>query len=408
MAKGRFERRALLRASMASGLVLATTAIRPLRPHRRAALGAAAAVGAAQESAVAGAVVALSSVAAEVSRRKGWRVTAVGAAIGAAIALATRRLWPVAPKTAAAIRPAFTPAGGEPTEDGDGLTFVVNPSAGPSITDAPTETLQKSFPRAVVIELGGEHDLESALATAAASAKAIGVAGGDGSVGSAAEVAHTAGKPLVVVPAGTLNHLARDLGIHSVDDAVEAVKEGDLVAVDVASIDGQTFLNTASFGVYSELVDARERLEAKIGKWPALLVALFRVLRTYQPIEVELDGQRRRLWMIFIGNCRYHPAGFAPSWRERLDDGVLDVRIVDADHPGARTRLLFAVLTGRLGRCRVYEAMTTEKLHVKVLDESDVRLARDGETFDGDADFVICKEKQPLAVYVKRELRATE
>jgi diacylglycerol kinase family enzyme len=330
-----------------------------------------------------------------------------GVVTGVIAAVASRRVWPVAPRTAAQIRPALTPLGGEPSEDGDGLTLLVNPSAGPALRRSPHETLEEAFPKATFVDIGGDADLEEALERAASSARAIGMAGGDGSGGAAAGVAHRVGKPLVVIPAGTLNHLARDLGVHSIEDAIEAVKEGDLVAVDVALIDGQPFLNTASFGSYSHLVDARERLESSIGKWPALLVALFQVLRRYEPITVELDGRRRRLWMIFIGNCRYHPAGFAPSWRERLDDGVLDVRLVDADHPWGRVRLLLAVLTGRLGRCVVYETHVTRRLHVKVLDDGPVRLARDGEVFDGSREFEICKEDRPLAVYVKGEGRAS-
>ena len=60
-----------------------------------------------------------------------------------------------------------------------------------------------------------------------------------------------------------------------------------------------------------------------------MVVALWGVLRHSQPVDLELDGERRKVWMIFIGNCRYEPSGFTPSWRERLDDGELDIRIID-------------------------------------------------------------------------------
>ena len=127
-----------------------------------------------------------------------------------------------------------------------------------------------------------------------------------------------------------------------------------MVEVDRAEIDGHTFLNTGSIGSYTDLVDAREKLEDRIGKWPAMMVALVQVLRHSDPLPVELDGVETSVWMIFIGNCRYHPDGFGPSWREKLDDGILDIRIVHG-HPWSRVRLLASVLTGTLGRCRVYE-----------------------------------------------------
>jgi diacylglycerol kinase family enzyme len=186
-----------------------------------------------------------------------------------------------------------------------------------------------------------------------------------------------------------------------VEETIEAIKEGRAAAIDVATIDGRAFLNTASFGSYVELVDAREKLEERIGKWPAVVVALIKVLRDSDPIEVEIDGRRRCLWMIFIGNCRYHPKGFAPSWRERLDDGLLDVRMVDGTAPYARTRLLLAVLSGTLGKCKVYEHTLVKQLKVRSIDGAPMRLARDGETFEGSAEFTVTKMDRPLPIYIK-------
>jgi undecaprenyl-diphosphatase len=258
--------------------------------------------------------------------------------------------------------------------------------------------LRRALPRASFLEIGADDSLMKALDAAAEGSAALGIAGGDGSVNTAAQVAADAGKPLLVVPTGTLNHLARDVGLKEVSDSIEALRSGQAIAVDVATIDGKVFLNTASFGAYTELVDAREKLEHRIGKWPALVIALLRVLRKSRPIELEIDGRSTTAWMAFIGNCRYHPSGFAPSWREEMDDGVLDVRIVDDAAPWARTRLVLAVMTGRLGKCRVYRQQVMKELRVTSL-EGPLRLARDGETFDGSDDFVIAKLDRPLVLY---------
>ena len=295
--------------------------------------------------------------------------------------------------------PHGTHVGAEPSPTGKGLSIVVNPDAGPAFSRNPAEILRDELPDADIIEVDDATNLLEALRTAVDHACAIGVAGGDGTVNAGAAAALKHDKPLMVVPAGTLNHLARDLGLLSVDDAVEAVKKGETVAMDAAEIDGRIFLNTASFGSYTALVDAREQLEERLGKWPAMIVALVRVLRTGEPVEVEIDGRRRRLWMIFIGNCRYRPAGFAPSWREGLDDGLLDVRMVGAGHPFARLRLLTAILTGTLARSRVHEEFQTDRFTVRSLD-GPLRLARDGETFDGSEEFTVCKHAKSLAVYV--------
>lgn len=322
-----------------------------------------------------------------------------GLAAGAVMARATTRVWPVAPHEPAQTRPHLLRSHELPSADGDGIHFAVNAGAGPALGGDLATTLRDRLPAAEVESVENGADLVPTLQRLAKGARALGVAGGDGSINAAAQAACDEGIPLVAVPGGTLNHLARDLGLRNVDDAVDAVQSGDVVAIDVATIADQVFLNTASFGAYVDLVDARERLESRIGKWPALLVALVKVLVKDKPVQVRLDGRVRSIWMIFIGNCVYHPHGFAPSWRERLDDGLLDVRLVDATAPYARLRLVISVLSGRLGQCRVYEQFTTRELTVESLQGS-MRLARDGEVFDGPDRFVVTKRDRPLAVYV--------
>ena len=320
-----------------------------------------------------------------------------GALIGTVIGRLTRRLWPVAPNEVARIRAHLTPIGTEPSERGQGLSIVINQNAGPALTRDPADQLKEELPEAEIFVLNEDLDLETALKKASEDSRAIGVAGGDGTVNAGAAVAFEQGKPLVLVPAGTLNHLARDLGITSIDDAIEAARKGSTAAVDIGRVDGKVFLNTASFGAYADLVDARERLESKIGKWPAMIVAAVKVLREAQALDIELNGTRKKIWMIFIGNCRYHPAGFAPNWRQELDDGLFDLRLVSADLPLARTRLIFALITGTLAKSPVYEHSLETAVHVKSLNGS-LRLARDGETFDGSSEFKISKG-ETLAIY---------
>jgi diacylglycerol kinase family enzyme len=325
-----------------------------------------------------------------------------GAALGVTIGLLTTRFWPVAPHAPAVTRPAFQPLGSAPSPDGAGLSIVVNPSSGPALSAQPVEALSRALPRAAIVELSKGMDFLDTMKEACRDARALGVAGGDGSINIGATVAHEGNIPMLVIPAGTLNHFARDLGLRTVEDSIEAIQTGHTVAVDLAMIDEKPFLNTSSFGNYVELVDARQKLEDKIGKWPALIVALIRVLRKAQRIDVEINGRRRLVWMFFAGNCRYKPSGFAPSWRERLDDGLLDVRIVDGHEPWSRTRLVASILTGTLGRSAVYDQFTTRELSVRSL-QGPLRLARDGETFEGSQEFLIRKSERRVAIYVPRD-----
>jgi len=321
----------------------------------------------------------------------------VGSILGSTVALATRSFWPVAPSDQLGPHQ-VTRVEVESITSGTGLTIVVNMSAGSPLARDLLKPLSEALPEAVIEEVDtDDDDLEAVIERAAEGARVLGVCGGDGSINLAAEVATEHKVPLVVFPGGTLNHLARDIRVEKLDDAVTAMQAGDAIALDVATIADRPFLNTASFGAYPELVDARERLEDRIGKWPALVFALWRVLRKGEPTEVEIDDEPRKIWMIFIGNCRYHPSGFAPAWRERLDDGQLDIRIIDAASWG-RTRLIASVLTGRLGRSRIYEQRLASQVKIRSLN-GPLRLARDGETFDGPEEFFIEKRAQPLTIY---------
>lgn len=322
-----------------------------------------------------------------------------GWALGAGVAMATRRWWPLAPVDPEAVRERLAPTSTVAVPRGRGMTIVVNAAAGPdaATADEVADEVRALLPEADVVVLDDPAQLVKTL-EAATDAVALGVRGGDGSVNAAAEVAYDAGKPLAVLPGGTLNHLARDLGVGDAEDTAHGVEEGCTVDLDVAEIAGRPFLNTASFGSYADLVDARERLEDRIGKWPALAVALVRVLRRGEPVEVEIDGQPRRVWAIFFGNCAYEPAGFAPAYRPRLDDGLIDVRVLDAAKPFAALRLVAAVLTGTLARCAAYEQRYAARVDVRTREP--LRLARDGETFDAPEEFTIRKRPRPLRVYV--------
>jgi len=135
------------------------------------------------------------------------------------------------------------------------------------------------------------------------------------------------------------------------------------------------------------------------GKGMATPIALARVLRRAQPHDIEIDGKPRRVWMAFIGNCRYVPSGFAPAGRERLDDGRFDVRLITAERPLSRLRAAFAALTGTLQRSRVYEEHVLDSFELRSRDGA-LHLARDGETWDGPATVKVTKLSEPLAVFV--------
>lgn len=318
----------------------------------------------------------------------------VGSAVGIAVARATRRAWPLAddrPATAVTVDDGALAL----ESDGTGVVLVANVGAGSALSAKKVDRLCTALPGMRSIEARPGENLSAVLRRAATDARVLAVAGGDGTASAGAAAAYEANVPLLVVPSGTFNHLAKDLGIEGVEDGVAAIRSGRMIRVDLGEIDGRPFVNAASLGSYPALVDARTRLEEYVGKWPAMMWATLRTLRHVEPVELEIDGRYRRVWLLFIGNGTYSAEGIAPSRRRQLDDGLLDVRLVYAESPLARTRALLSMLSGRLGRCGVYERRLTRELHVRCV-QGPLRLATDGEVWDGPGRFTVRKRVQAL------------
>lgn len=325
----------------------------------------------------------------------------VGAAIGAGMALGSSRLWPVTPLPREEAVPAGTWAPAIPLPRGRGLVVVANAAAGAGLGPDPIARVRRELPDAEIRQVGGGEQLDTVLQEAVADARALGIAGGDGSVSTAAGVAHANRTPLAIVPGGTLNHLARDVGVGAASDIVAAVQSGTRVNVDLAEVDGHSFCNAVCIGAYPELVDTREQLRPRVGKFPAVLLGVMLALKRSRPVQLEINGRRTAAWLVFVGNCRYEREGIAPAWRRRLDDGLLDVRVVHADRGWARVRVLLALATGTIRHSPVYERSLEPELHIRSLDGR-LQMTRDGEAFVASEDFTVAKCAEPLTVYTPR------
>ncbi|MCS0638549.1 phosphatase PAP2 family protein [Streptomyces sp. LP05-1] len=325
-----------------------------------------------------------------------------GAALGVGAALAVRGMVPTRSQLPAPGRPyAEAPA----LADGTGLVVVVNRSSG---TAGSAPLLKDAMPGAEVLECE-PGDVEAELERAAARCLALGVLGGDGTVNRAAVVAARHDLPLAVFPGGTFNHFAYDLGIEAVADTCRAVAAGDAVRVDLGRFrpgpDGTKqghFLNTFSLGVYPELVRLRERWSPRIGGWPAGVLAALRVLRAGRPLEAELHGERRSLWLLFAGNGMYQRMGPTPGHRLDLADGLLDVRVVHGGRlPGLR--LLAAALAGPLSRSPVHAAEKMRRLRISGLAPG-TPLAFDGEVVEAPPELTVDTADEALVVYRPKAL----
>ncbi len=325
----------------------------------------------------------------------------VGAALGVGAAFAVRGAVPTRSQLPAPGRPwVVAPA----LPGGQDLVVVVNRQAGSANS---SDLVRAALPRADVVDCEPD-DLAAELEKAAGRGRVLGVLGGDGTVNRAATVATAHGVPLAVFPGGTLNHFAYDLGIESIHDTCRALAAGEAVRVDVGRFtpgpDGARagyFLNTFSLGVYPELLRIRERWSPRIGDWPAGVLAAALVLRGENPLEGEIHGRIRPMWLLFAGNGTYQRMGPTPGGRHDLADGLLDVRVV---HGGRRPglRLLAAALAGPLSRSPVHAARQVRQLRIAGLAPG-TPVAYDGEVAEAPQELVLDKAVGALTVYRPRD-----
>ncbi len=304
-----------------------------------------------------------------------------GFGIGAGLAVLGGRLVPPIVETALPKTEPLRVAAPE-RPDGAGVVLVINPESGSGTGARVVDEVRDALPNVDIRELGADDDPAEALRDAAARAEVLGVGGGDGTVAVAAGVAVEAGLPLAVFPAGTFNHFAKDIGCDTVAKTVDAIRRGSVACVDLVCLnESQMVLNTASIGAYPAFVQQREKLEKRIGKPLAGLYAMLHTLRHDRPVRISYDNKTLLTSLFFLGNSLYLPTGFAPSRRTRMDDGLIDVRMLEAGRRWARTRIVTALALGRLERSPLYHELQVPEFSFAAVDGPTV-IAYDGEVGD--------------------------
>jgi diacylglycerol kinase family enzyme len=270
------------------------------------------------------------------------------------------------------------------------IIVLLNAGAGQGGAEALAGRVERAFrdagSDAEVRLVHGGTEIEAALAAAVDEAPDVIVAGGgDGTVSTVGASLVGRDIALGVLPLGTLNHFAKDLGLPlELEAAVEVVLRGRPARIDVGEVNGRIFVNNSSLGLYPDIVRDRERQQKRLGrgKWPALVWATLATLRRYSFLHVRLsvDGQEQ-LWrtpFVFIGNNEYLMEGFAIGERNGLEDGVLSLYV--AQRPGRLRLLLLALraLLGRLRQARDFAAMRAIRIVVES-PQHRLRVATDGE-----------------------------
>ncbi len=209
-------------------------------------------------------------------------------------------------------------------------------------------------------------------------------AGGDGTVNAVASVVLGSHAALGVLPLGTLNHFAKDLGIPmDLEEAVETVINGSTIHVDVGKVNESIFLNNSSLGLYPAIVRHREDIQKKgHGKWWAFAVATVQVLRRYQRLYVrwKIEGKpevSEETPFVFIGNNQYEVCGLRIGKRDCVDAGKLWVYRAPQASRSSLLRLAIDAFRGKFDT-RELATFATDTLSIRT-QKNHVHVATDGE-----------------------------
>ncbi len=213
----------------------------------------------------------------------------------------------------------------------------------------------------------------------------VAAGGGDGTQNAVASELIGSDVLFGVLPMGTLNHFAKDIGIPlQIDEAVRTIAAGYCTRVDTAEVNGRTFLNNSSLGLYPDTVRHREMQQRRLGrsKWPAFFLAMVNSLRRYPFLNLTLNtdkvSYRQRTPFIFIGNNDYIMEGFNIGARNTLQDGRLSLYFA---HRTTRLGLVVLALRAMFGRLRQasdFEMLSAQKLTIESRHQQ-LRVATDGE-----------------------------
>jgi diacylglycerol kinase family enzyme len=269
-----------------------------------------------------------------------------------------------------------------------GISVIINERSGAAARpDAGTE-IQTLFARAGVqarLERVREPgDIAARARQAASRGDVLVAAGGDGTVGAVAGVAVETNATFGVLPMGTLNHFAKDIGLPpDLEGAVTVIVAGQVRQLDVGDVNGRIFVNNSSVGLYPRMVLERKAEERRgHGKWTAFAIAMLRTWRNYRMVVARLgvDGKEVvvRTPFIFVGNNQYRAEGFQLGGRSRLDEGRLSIF---ASPDAGRFEILalpMRALTNQLSTAIPFLAFQTDMVAVDVFRRR-ASVALDGE-----------------------------
>lgn len=234
--------------------------------------------------------------------------------------------------------------------------------------------------------LDGERLHDAARKAVADGAELVVAGGGDGTISCVAGAIAGTGTILGILPLGTLNHLARDLGIPSaLEDAAKLIASGKTRRIDVAEVNGRVFVNNSAIGIYPLMVNDRESQQERLGrpKRLAMAIAAARTMLRFSSRRLTLTANERKAAvdtpLLFVGNNTYRLEMPGSGTRERLDSGELCVIVLRRK---SRLGFLATAIRSLIGRERPIDIVQLDDVQTLRVDSArpSLTISLDGET----------------------------
>ena len=279
------------------------------------------------------------------------------------------------------------------TQAGGVVSVIVNEASGSQTGDKLRESVERAFS---LQELGTQWLPISSQALATSREHAVerlimraegrlAVAGGDGTVNAVASVCRKLRRPLGILPAGTFNYVARNLGLPTdMDAAAEVIAHGRPAPVHVGEINGRLFLNNAGFGLYSDVIERREQDKRRFGRRRIVaFVSGMRCLAEPHPvhrIQITADGREHELrtTTLFFGVNALQLANYNVEAARFVERGELAVLSLRLDSRLDIAAAAAAALFGKLEAARSVDATHASSVRVTTRRRS-LKVAIDGE-----------------------------
>lgn len=210
-------------------------------------------------------------------------------------------------------------------------------------------------------------------------------AGGDGTQSAVAGALAGTGAVMGVLPGGTFNYFARDLGVgEELEEALDTILTARIVEIDIGRIENLVFLNNVSLGAYPHILKTRESIykrwgRSRVAAYWSVLVALRR-LRRPMTLTARVDGRAQRFTtaLLFVARSAYQLETFGLDGADAIRDGKFAVLIARAKQPLPLMRSALRLAFGKSAKDSDFDLLITDELTIETPKKNQL-VAHDGE-----------------------------